>query len=143
MHRLVWKDKDDNVMAFATGRDLISDVLPYRGRRLAAWVWPVRRLTYGHRVAGKLSCMFPINAVFPAYRFFVDDKLERGSCLIMPGDSNLGRIAHPSYENSVVFHIPDFFTEHGVVLTDLVFSLPQVVQRHVAEIKAAFAAERS
>ena len=143
MHHLTWKDLDGNVMAFADGETLISDVLAYRGKHLATWVWPVKRLTYGHRVAGKLSCMFPINAVIPSYRFFVDGKPEKGSCLVMPGSSNLGRIAHPSYDDSVVFHIPNFFTEKGVALTDLVFSMPSVVQRHAGEIKAAFAAGRS
>jgi hypothetical protein len=143
MHQLEWRDAAGNLMAFARGKELIADVLPYRGRKLAVWVWPVRRLSYGPHVAGRLSCMYPINAIFPAYKFLVDGKLERGSCLIMPGDSNLGRIAHPSYSNSVVFHVPDFFSDHGVTLTDLVLSLPSVVQRHVPAIKEAFAGERS
>lgn len=138
MYQLSWRDLTDDLMAYAQGSRIFSDVVSHKGNSLPVWVWPVHRLTYGIQVACRLSCMYPLNSIFPAYRFFIDENVEKGGCFIMPGESNLPRIAHPSYTNTIVFHIPEFFTTEGVILSDIILSLPAIVSRHMSEIKEVF-----
>lgn len=98
--------------------------------------WSVPRWSYDHRVSSCILGAVPLVALVPGLLFHLDDILMSGFTLLMPGMSHWPTLARPSFGPSLVFHF-DVGRDSGIDLLQLYMTLPQVVQRHKKDIRAA------
>ena len=141
MNTLVWRDyKDGEVVAFGRSPAFVKDALSFKGLELPLTIWPMKRWTYGHRLAPSID-IYPINMVMPAYPLEVNGLPMEGSSLFMTGPSDLGRIGSPSFVNSAVFHISNFFGIQRINIMELLLALPELMVRNKDKMREIHNAE--
>lgn len=141
MHTLAWRDhKDGEIIAYGRSPESIKDVLRFKGLDLPVTLWPMKRWTYGHRLAPSMD-IYPINMVMPAHPLEVDGKRCEGSSLFLTGPCDLGRTGHPSFTNVTVFHIENFFGIQQVNLMELLLALPDLIVRNKERMMKTHGAE--